>query len=186
MKPHFFKTPGDSRQWLEKNHETTGELLVGYYKKGTGKESITWPESVEQALCFGWIDGVRRTVDDESYSIRFTPRRAGSIWSTVNINKMKEMLQKSLVYPAGIAAFERRQENKSEIYGHEKNGVTEFPSHIEKEFKANKNAWKFFNEQPPYYKKTITHWVSTAKQEKTQFSRLEKLVAACNNGERLR
>ena len=120
MKPHFFKSPNDFRQWLIKNHETADELLVGFYKKGAVKESITWPESVEQALCFGWIDGVRRTIDEESYSIRFTPRRAGSIWSTVNINKMSELLKKELVKPAGIAAFEKRQEHKSEIYSHEK------------------------------------------------------------------
>jgi uncharacterized protein YdeI (YjbR/CyaY-like superfamily) len=125
MKPVFFKTPDDFRAWLEENHDKESELLVGFYKTGTGKPSITWPESVDQALCFGWIDGVRRSFDKDSYTIRFTPRRPNSTWSSINIRKMEELLAKGLVKPEGLAAYKKRKEDNSEIYSHEQNAKTE-------------------------------------------------------------
>lgn len=183
--PTFFKTPADFRQWLEKNHDTTSELLVGFYKTGSGKPSITWPESVDQALCFGWIDGVRRSLGEESYTIRFTPRRPNSIWSAVNIKKMEELQAKGLMKPEGLAAFEKRREAKSKIYSHEQKEVAKLSSEMEKAFKANKQAWEFFTMQAPSYQKVMLHYITTAKQEKTRQSRFEKLLQASIEGRRV-
>src|SRR5688572_28858215 len=148
MQPTFFPTPDAFRAWLEKNHETAPELLVGFYKKGSGKPSIDWPQSVDQALCFGWIDGVRKRIDDESYTIRFTPRRKGSIWSAINIARVKELTQLGLMRPAGLRAFEALSAKKSGIYAYE-NAMKTFPPAEEKKFRANRKAWKYFNDQPP-------------------------------------
>ena len=120
MEPTFFATPAEFRTWLEVHHADAPELLVGYYKKGTGRSSMTWPESVDEALCFGWIDGVRRRIDDEAYSIRFTPRKRSSIWSTANVRRMGELIVAGLVAPAGLRAFEARREDRSGVYGHER------------------------------------------------------------------
>ncbi len=177
MPPKFFPSQHDFREWLQENHSTEAELLVGFYKIDTKKPSLTWSESVDQALCFGWIDGVRRTVDSESYSIRFTPRRASSIWSTININKVAELTQKGLMQEAGLAAFAKRKESKSNIYAYEKAPVL-LDETFEKEFKTNIQAWEFFEKQAPSYKKVIIHWIMTAKQEATKISRLEKLIKA--------
>ncbi|MGQ2982528.1 YdeI/OmpD-associated family protein [Flavobacterium sp.] len=133
MEPHFFKTPADFRKWLDKNHETKTELLVGFYKTGTGKASMTWPESVDQALCYGWIDGVRRSLGEESYTIRFTPRKPTSIWSAVNIDKMADLQKKGLVQPAGLAAFEKRTESKSRVYSHERTEAAQLSAEMEKD-----------------------------------------------------
>jgi uncharacterized protein YdeI (YjbR/CyaY-like superfamily) len=146
---------------------------------------MTWSESVDQALCFGWIDGVRRSIDAESYSIRFTPRRPGSNWSAVNIKKIVELTEKGLMRPAGIAAFEKRTEDKSAIYAYEKK-PNKFPTEFEKSFRANEKAWEFFDKQPACYKKLMMFWVLSAKQEAIKFSRLEKLIEACQNQIRLR
>ncbi|KGO79064.1 bacteriocin-protection protein [Flavobacterium beibuense F44-8] len=186
MELHFFETPAHFREWLEKHHEVKTELLVGYYKKGTGKPSITWPESVDEALCFGWIDGIRRTVSEEVYSIRFTPRRPNSVWSAVNVKKMEEQLQLGRVFPMGIAAYEKLNEDRSKIYSHERKAPAEFSTDQVNIFEKNEKAWVFFNDQPPYYKNLMRHWVTSAKQEKTKISRLEKLIEASENGIRLR
>lgn len=175
MKPTFFPTPQEFRQWLEKNHQTEKELPVGFYKVGSGKPSMTWTESVDQALCFGWIDGVRRSIDEESYSIRFTPRKPTSIWSAVNIKKMEELINAGLMTEAGQQAFKLRKEEKSGIYSHE-NETAALSPEFEKQFKANKKAWEFFNSQAPSYKKVMLHWIMSAKQEKTRISRLEKTI----------
>lgn len=185
MEPHFFKTPNEFRQWLDKNHEKETELLVGFYKKHTDKPSITWPESVEQALCYGWIDGVRKSLGEESYTIRFTPRKKTSIWSAVNINKIEELKDKGLVKPAGLRAYEFRTEAKSKIYSHERNEEAKLPPLMEKTFKANKQAWEFFIKQAPSYQKVILHWIVSAKQEKTQQSRFQKVLQASTEGKRL-
>lgn len=177
MKPKFFPTQEDFRQWLEENHASENELLVGFYKVGSGNASMNWSEAVDQALCFGWIDGVRRKVDEESYSIRFTPRKPKSIWSAVNIKKVAELTEKGLMKPSGIAAFARRDEKKSAIYVYE-NEAKQFSGAFEKQFKANKKAWEFFENQANWYKKQMTSWVMSAKQEATRQSRLEKLIAA--------
>lgn len=184
MKPTFFPTPKDFRQWLEKRHQTEKELLVGFYKVGTGKPSMTWPESVDQALCFGWIDGVRRSIDDESYSIRFTPRKPTSIWSAVNIRKMEELTKAGLMQEAGLKAFELRKEERSAIYSHEKKTAVLDPT-FEKQFKANKKAWDFFITQAPSYQKVMLHWIMGAKKEKTRVSRLTKTIRESELGKRL-
>ncbi|MFY9307723.1 MAG: YdeI/OmpD-associated family protein [Bacteroidia bacterium] len=186
MSPVFFKTPADFRKWLQKNHQKAKELIVGFYKTNSGKPSITWPESVDQALCFGWIDGIRRSIDDESYCIRFTPRKTHSTWSAINIKKVEELTAKGLMLPEGIAAFEKRKEQKSKIYAYEQKGVTDLSPDFEKKFKANKKAWTFFNTLAPSYRKTAIHLVMTAKQEKTQLSRLNELIEASAAGEKLK
>ena len=182
--PRFFKTQNDFRKWLEKNHEKKDELLVGFYKVGSGKPSMTWSESVDQALCFGWIDGVRRSLGADAYTIRFSPRRPTSIWSAINIKKIEELKKKQLMHPAGISAFEKRDEKKSAIYQYE-NRPVEFSRDLEKQFRANKGAWKFFRAQPPGYQRLLVFYVMSAKQEKTRISRLEKLILASEAGKRL-
>ncbi len=176
MEPTFFPTPEDFRAWLHANHERETELLVGFYKKGTGKPSITWPESVDEALCYGWIDGVRRRVDDEAYSIRFTPRKQKSTWSAVNIARVGELIETGRMQPAGLKAFHAREESNSRIYAYEKEPA-EFDAALEERFRANEKAWNFFQAQPPGYRRTSTHWVTSAKQEATRLRRLDKLIA---------
>jgi uncharacterized protein YdeI (YjbR/CyaY-like superfamily) len=183
MKPTFFSDPSKFRKWLEKNHDKEQELLVGFYKKGSGKPSITWPESVDEALCFGWIDGVRKSIDDESYTIRFTPRKPGSIWSVVNIGKVKELTKKGLMHPAGLAAFEKRKEHKSAVYSFEQKEIS--LGDYEKQLKANKKAWSFWTAQPPSYRKAASWWVISAKQETTRLKRLSTLIADCEAGQRI-
>jgi uncharacterized protein YdeI (YjbR/CyaY-like superfamily) len=184
MEPIFFKTPNEFRKWLEKHHETEKELLVGFYKVGTKKPSMTWSEAVDQALCFGWIDGVRRSIDDESYCNRFTPRKPTSNWSAINIKKVEELTKAGLMTPAGQKAFELRKEEKSGVYSHE-NEVAILDPAYEKQFKSNKKAWEFFNNQAPSYKKVMLHWIMSAKQEKTRLSRLEKAIRESELGKRV-
>jgi len=174
-KPTFFESPDAFRKWLEKNHDKVDELLVGFYKRGSGRPSITWPESVDQALCFGWIDGVRRRVDDAIYTIRFTPRRKGSVWSAVNIRRATELQKGGLMHDDGSRAFEARNEEKSRIYSYER-ATAAFNPQQEKQFRANKKAWKFFNEQPPGYRRLAMHYVVSAKQEETRARRLATVI----------
>ncbi len=180
MTPIFFQTQTDFRKWLEENHATETEIIVGYYKVGSGKSGMTWSESVDEALCFGWIDGVRRKVDAESYCNRFTPRRPNSNWSAVNIAKVAELTAKGLMKPAGIAAFAKRKESKSAIYAYE-NELKQFSDEFEKQFRANEKAWEFFEKQANWYKKKVTGWVMTAKQDATRQSRLAKLIIESEN-----
>lgn len=184
MQPHFFKNTGEFRKWLEKNHTTEKELIVGYYRKETGKPSMTWSESVDQALCFGWIDGIRRKLDNESFSIRFTPRRPDSNWSRVNINKVEELQKAGLMTPEGMELFNKRKDKSGERYSYE-NQPAQFPPEMEKLFRKNKAAWGFFEKQPPSYKKVRIYWVISAKQEETKLNRLNKLIVASEKGERL-
>jgi uncharacterized protein YdeI (YjbR/CyaY-like superfamily) len=176
MKPIFFASPAAFRQWLEKHHDTTDELLVGFHKKGSGKPSITWPESVDAALCFGWIDGVRRRIDDVSYSIRFTPRRRRSIWSVVNIRRAHALTEMGLMHAAGLEAFAARDEKLSAVYSFEQRTAAKLGAAYERQFRANKGAWTFFQAQPPGYRKTATFWVVSAKREETRLKRLAKLI----------
>ena len=175
MKPTFFATPEDFRRWLERNHDKAGELLVGFWKKDSGKASMTWPESVDEALCYGWIDGVRRRIDNESYSIRFTPRRRRSIWSAVNIKRATELTKLERMAPAGLRAFAARDEKKSAIYSYEK-PPAEFIPADEKKFRVNKKAWQYFNAQPPGYRRLAIGWVTSAKKEETRERRLAQLI----------
>ena len=180
MIPKFFPTQTDFRRWLEENHATETEIIVGYYKVSSGKSGMTWSESVDEALCFGWIDGVRRKVDEESYSNRFTPRRPNSNWSAVNIAKVAELTAKGLIKPAGIAAFAKRKEEKSAIYAYE-NELKKFSDEFEKQFKLHESAWNFFEKQANWYKKQMINWVMTAKQDATRQRRLAKLIVESEN-----
>ncbi|MEK6304116.1 MAG: YdeI/OmpD-associated family protein [Acidobacteriota bacterium] len=184
MKIQLFKSPADFRKWLEKHHATTQELLVGFYKKSSGKPSITWPESVDEALCFGWIDGIRKSVDEVSYTIRFTPRKPRSIWSNVNIKRVKELSDKGLMLPAGERAFQARLENKSGTYSYEQRSVKLAPPY-EKRLRLNKTAWEFFYAQPPSYRKAAGWWVVAAKKEETRLKRLEQLIEHSAHGRRI-
>ncbi|MFV8440589.1 YdeI/OmpD-associated family protein [Flavobacterium sp. LB2P44] len=176
MTPTFFATQAEFREWLEKHYKKETELLVGFYKVGSNKRSMTWSQSVDQALCFGWIDGVRKSIDHESYSIRFTPRRSNSIWSAINIRKVEELNKSGLITPEGQKAFDLRTESKSRIYSHEKKEMGILSPNYESQFRLNSLAWDFFNTQAPSYKKVMIHWIMTAKQEKTRISRLEKTI----------
>jgi len=184
MKPTFFKDQLTFRDWLEEHHQSATELLVGFYKVNSGKPSMSWSESVDQALCFGWIDGIRRSIDQESYSIRFTPRKPNSIWSAININKVEVLSAAGLMRPAGLQAFALRKEEKSKVYSHE-NAVAELAAELLQQFQQNQAAWDFFAYQAPSYRKVITHWIMSAKQEKTRQSRLEKVMDASAQRKRL-
>ena len=179
--PIFFKKPSDFRKWLQKNHKKETELLVGFYKVGSGKPSMTWSQSVDEALCFGWIDGVRKSIDKDSYQIRFTQRKPTSIWSAINIKKIEELTSQGLMQPAGLASFEKRTDNKSKIYSYEKDEA-ELTPNFTKQFKANKKAWNYFQSLAPSYKKISVHWVMSAKQETTRIKRLNQLISDCEAG----
>jgi uncharacterized protein YdeI (YjbR/CyaY-like superfamily) len=176
MKPKFFKTPAAFRAWLEKNHDAADELLVGFYKKGSGKPSIDWPQSVDEALCFGWIDGIRRNIDEESYSIRFTPRRKDSHWSAVNVRKMKELTEAGKMTPAGQAAFDLRREDKTAIHAYENRKEVKLDPALEKQLKANEAAWEYFQKRPAGYRHLALFYVMSAKREETRQRRVEKLI----------
>ena len=184
MKPIFFETPAELRRWLERNHDKAAELLVGFYKKDSGRRSITWPESVDEALCFGWIDGVRKRIDDVSYTIRFTPRKRGSNWSAVNIRRVGELTKLGLMQPAGLKAFEARAAEKSAIYAYE-NAPKELPAAEEKKFRANRKAWTYFNAQAPSYRRVAIYWVMSAKREETRARRLALLIDDSGHERRL-
>ncbi len=185
VKPLFFANQELFREWLEQNHAQESELLVGFYKVGTGKASITWSESVDQALCFGWIDAVRKSIDAESYSIRFTPRRANSIWSAVNIKKVQELTEKNLMQEAGLKAFSLRKSEKSVVYAYE-NEPKSLSEAFETMFKSHESAWNFFIAQAPSYRNGIIHWIMSAKQMQTQIARLEKTIQISAKFERLK
>ena len=182
--PAFFKTPADFRKWLEKHHATVPELWVGFHKKGSGKPSITWPESVDEALCVGWIDGIRKNVDETSYMIRFTRRKPGSIWSAINIKRAGELIELGRMKPAGLQAFENRKKDRSRRYSYEQAG-SKLESDHEKRFRADPAAWTFFTAQAPGYQKTCCWWVASAKKEETRLRRLEILIAASGRNEKL-
>jgi uncharacterized protein YdeI (YjbR/CyaY-like superfamily) len=184
MKLIFFKRPSDFRQWLENNHEKSAELWVGFHKKGSGKPSITWQESVDEALCCGWIDGVRKRIDEISYQIRFTPRRRGSIWSAINIKRAQELKKQKRMRAAGLEAFAARIENKSGIYSYEQRKA-ELDGRYARMLKKNKTAWDFFQTQPPSYRKMIAWYIVSAKKEETRSMRLEKLINASAKKKRL-
>jgi uncharacterized protein YdeI (YjbR/CyaY-like superfamily) len=184
--PVFFATPEAFRAWLAEHHADASELLVGFHRTRSGRPSMTWPESVDQALCFGWIDGVRRRLDDTSYSIRFTPRKARSTWSAVNIARAKELVAEGRMRPAGLAAFEARSDDRSAIYAYEQRHETKLAPDQEREFRANERAWAFFETQPPWYRKNAIWWVVSAKREETRARRLRTLIEDSANGRRLR
>lgn len=175
-KPLFFPTPSHWRAWLDRNHADTPELWVGFYKRDSGKPSITWPESVDGALCFGWIDGIRKSIDEVSYKIRFTPRKPRSTWSAINIKRAKELSKAGLLHPAGLTAFRNREGKRSEIYSYEQRKRAAFPPAYERIFRKNPDAWKFFSTQPPGYRRICSWWVISAKRQATRASRLAQLI----------
>jgi len=178
----FFETPEQLRKWFIKHHENATEFWLGYYKKATKLPSVTWSESVDQALCFGWIDGIRKSIDDKSYKIRFTPRRKKSHWSAVNIKKIAELEKAKLLYPAGITAWEKREASNSKQFAYEQKNVE-----LKKEYldiiKKNTVAWEYYdNKLAPSYKKISIYWIMSAKQEKTRLRRLNILIESCEEG----
>jgi uncharacterized protein YdeI (YjbR/CyaY-like superfamily) len=184
MTPRFFKTPADFRAWLATHHGSAKELLVGFYKKGTGKPSITWPESVDEALCVGWIDGIRRRIDEESYSIRFTPRQRRSIWSNVNTKRVAVLTRERRMLPAGLAAFAKRDPKRSGVYSFERETAA-FAPDVERAFRANARAWAYWTSTGRYYQRVVTHWATSAKKEETCERRFAVLVSSCEKGEKI-
>jgi uncharacterized protein YdeI (YjbR/CyaY-like superfamily) len=174
MEPIFFATQADWRRWLERNHEMASEVVVGFYKKGSGRATLTWPQAVDEALCFGWIDGVRRRLDDESYTNRFTPRRRRSVWSRVNIARFKELDRLGLVRPPGAKAFAARDEARSGIYSYEQK--PELPPEYEQQLRAKGKAWEFFQAQTPSYQRAAWRWIQSASREETRRKRLGELI----------
>jgi uncharacterized protein YdeI (YjbR/CyaY-like superfamily) len=183
--PIVFATPAAFRNWLKKNHASCREQWVGFYRKASGRPSITWPESVDEALCVGWIDGLRKTIDAESYKIRFTPRKKESNWSAVNIARVKELTRQGRMQRAGLEAFARRKEEKSGIYAYENRKSAVLAKADEKRFRANKKAWEFFQRQAPSYRQNVIWALATAKREETRQRKLEKLIAESEAGRRL-
>jgi uncharacterized protein YdeI (YjbR/CyaY-like superfamily) len=177
MDPVYFKNQNEFRKWLEENHDRADEIIVGYYKVGTNKHNMTWSQSVDQALCFGWIDGIRRSIDNEKYCIRFTPRKPASTWSKVNIKKVGDLRKKGLMKKPGLEVFNNRKKSKSGTYSFE-NKITRLDGSLEEIFIASKNAWTFFRKQAPSYQKTRIYWVMSAKQDTTRIARLTKLITA--------
>jgi uncharacterized protein YdeI (YjbR/CyaY-like superfamily) len=183
--PIFFAKPVAFRAWLENHHQTKGEQWVGFHRKASGRPSVTWPEAVDEALCFGWIDGLRKTIDTQSYKIRFTPRRPTANWSAINIRRMKELMRNGRVRPAGIKAFQKRVRERSGIYSYENRKSATLNSAALKLFRTESAAWEFFQRQPASYKQTVIWWVVSAKRPQTQQDRLRKLIAFSKVGHRL-
>jgi uncharacterized protein YdeI (YjbR/CyaY-like superfamily) len=184
MKPTFFRTPSEFRTWLAKHHASERELLVGFYKRSSGEPSITWSESVDEALCFGWIDGIRKSVDDRRYTIRFTPRKPGSVWSNVNVARAQALIEQGRMRPAGLAAFEARKENRSGVYSYEQRRPR-LEEPYDRLLRENEAAWRFFEAQPPSYRKAVAWWIASAKKEETRLKRLAKLVAFSARAQRV-
>ena len=185
MAPIFFPNATAFRDWLEAHAATATELLVGFHKVGSGRPSMSWSESVDEALCFGWIDGVRKRVDDASYTIRFTPRKAGSIWSAINIAKIERLQAEGRMTLAGIAAFERRTDERSKIYSYEQEAPAELSPAEVRAFKRNRAAWRYFENAPPGYRQQMLHRICNAKRPETRAARLDKLIAASAVGQRI-
>src|SRR5829696_1168055 len=182
-KPTFFESEADFRRWLETNHETAPELLVGFWKKGSGKASVDRPQARDQALCFGWIDGVRRSLGEEAYTIRFTPRRKGSIWSKVNVERFAALKSAGLMTPAGERAYEENK-TKSGLYAYERQLAKLEPAE-ERQFRDNAAAWADWEKRPPGYRKTVLHWVTSAKKPETRARRLATLMECSAAGEKI-
>jgi uncharacterized protein YdeI (YjbR/CyaY-like superfamily) len=183
MKPVFFKSQTDFHKWLDKNHDKASELIVGFYKKSSGKAGITYKEALDEALCFGWIDGVRNSIDDDRWTIRFSPRKSKSIWSKVNVDRANELMRLGLMQPSGLAAFEGH-EHRTSRYSYE-NDLKKLAPEYEKRFRRNKKAWSFWESQPAGYQRTTSWYVMSAKREETRARRLQTLIENSENGERI-
>jgi uncharacterized protein YdeI (YjbR/CyaY-like superfamily) len=185
MKPAFFSSAFKFRIWLNKNHDQVRELLVGFHRRDSGKPSITYPEAVDEALCFGWIDGVRKRFDESSYTVRFTPRKPGSIWSVINAKRVGELMKLGRMHAAGQKVFDERDQKRSNLYSYER--VTcKLEGAYEKKFRGNKKAWEFYQAQAPWYRRTSCWWVISAKREETRLRRLAQLIEDSAHGRRLK
>jgi uncharacterized protein YdeI (YjbR/CyaY-like superfamily) len=182
--PQFFSSIRELRAWFKKNHKKEKELWIGFYKKNSGLSSVSYPEAVDTALCFGWIDGIRKSINDVSYTNRFTPRNPKSNWSNINIKKAEELIKLGVMEPAGLTAFKKRKDTKTGIYSFEKEEII-LNEDYRIIFMKNKKAWKYFEAQPPSYKKTAVHWVISARKEETRLKRLEILISSSENQERI-
>ena len=176
-----FRTPAELRRWFAKHHASEKEMLLVFHKVGCGTPSVTWPQAVDEALCYGWIDGIRRNVDATRYSIRFTPRRVGSKWSAINLKRIEALREAGRMKPAGLAVYEARKDKASTGYTYERKDAQLTEAQLAR-LRKNKKAWVFFEARAPSYKRVVAHWVTTAKQEETRERRLEKLIAACAAG----
>jgi uncharacterized protein YdeI (YjbR/CyaY-like superfamily) len=185
VKPRFFATPEKFRAWLAKNHANAPELLVGFHKKGSGRPSIDWPQSVDEALCVGWIDGVRRSLGDESYTIRFTPRRARSVWSSINIRRVKVLTREGRMSAAGLTAFKRRSKDRSAIYAYEQRASAKLAPAEMRKFKANARAWECFSKLAPSYRHRMLYWITSSRKPETRMTRLDRVIAASAAGKKL-
>ena len=184
--PKYFATAAKFRAWLEAHHDRERELWVGFCKRDSGLASLTWPESVDEALCFGWIDGVRKSVDDARYKIRFTPRKASSKWSAVNTQRAQELIEGGMMQPAGLKALAERAAERSGVYAYEQRHLIELDEAQEKQFRRNKKGWAFFEAQPNWYRKTALWWVVSAKREETRLKRLSELIENSEQGRTIR
>jgi uncharacterized protein YdeI (YjbR/CyaY-like superfamily) len=184
MKPTFFQSPAEFRAWLEKNHSTTTELLIGFYRRDSGKGGITYPEALDEALCFGWIDGIRKRFDETSYTVRFTPRKPGSIWSAVNTKRVADLMKSGRMHVAGQKEFDQRDRKKAALYSYER-ATCKLDGTYESKFRANKKAWEFYQAQAPWYRRTSAWWVISAKREETRLRRLEQLIEDSAKGRRI-
>ncbi len=185
QQPMFFSDAKRFGAWLRKHGGAASDLVVGFHKVGSGKPGMTWPQSVDEALCVGWIDGVRKRIDDDSYLIRFSPRRPGSIWSAVNIARVEVLTREGRMTPAGLAAFERRIERKSRIYSYEREHTDGFTPDEERRFRQREAAWAWFENEAPWYRRNMLYLVTSSKQPATRERRLSKLIEACAAWERL-
>lgn len=183
--PIFFETPAQFRKWLDKNHRACAEQWIGFHRKNSGRPSITWPQSVDEALCFGWIDGLRKGIDASSYKIRFTPRRPTSTWSAINTRRMNELIRNGRVRDAGLEAFRRRTAKKTATYSYENRGSAALSDAATTEFRRQRAAWRWFTNQPPSYRQTATWWIVSAKRPETQAKRLKILIADSADGRRI-
>jgi uncharacterized protein YdeI (YjbR/CyaY-like superfamily) len=181
----FFAAPSEFRSWLEKHHAEVQELWVGFHKRGTGNPSLTWPESVDCALCFGWIDGIRKSLGETSYMIRFTPRKPTSTWSSINVKRVAALEKMGLMQPSGRKAFQERKNDKSGIYSYEQRRTATLSPAQEKEFRSKKAAWQYFQSQPPWYRRTATFWVASAKKEETRQRRFAALIESSRRQRRI-
>jgi uncharacterized protein YdeI (YjbR/CyaY-like superfamily) len=178
VRPRFFATPERFRVWLQANHVSANELLVGFYKKGSGRPSLTWPQSVDEALCFGWIDGVRRSLGEEAYTIRFTPRRPRSIWSAINVARVGELTKLGRMQPAGLRAFAARTPERTGVYSFERKEAAKLPPEFATRLAAHAKASAFFSAQAPWYQRAAIHWVISAKREETREKRMQVLISS--------
>jgi uncharacterized protein YdeI (YjbR/CyaY-like superfamily) len=185
VKPVFFATPREFRTWLDEHHATASELWVGFFKKGAGRPSITWPEAVDEALCFGWVDSVRQRIDDERYTNRFTPRKPTSNWSAINIRRVEELTNQRRMRAAGLKAFRERREDRTAIYSYEQRHQAKLDPAQERRFRARKDAWTWFQAQPKGYRTTAVYWVASAKKPETRERRLDTLIEDSARGRRV-